>query len=479
MSNDDDIDDRNDRRSALDAFATAGREDRDEESRALMIPAQAFSSDLSRAIGAQQVAVMRDEARVLSKLKVLAAAAGTDWFYRWPVKNKDGSQSFVEGPSIKLCNDLARLYGNCDVDIQCVDLGHAYLFKARFVDYETGFSLARLFQQRKNQRTMKTDADRQADIVFQIGQSKAQRNVVRNALQTFADFALEEARGSIIEKIGKDLQRYRDRIVSALSREKIDVLRVERVMGRKAADWLATDVAEIIAMMKGVADGMASWEDTFPPLDQAAPQPVTEIKADDNVKPAPQSASDNLKAEAAAAEAKATAKEKKKTSPAPRQEPVDQGAGEAPARQSSTPAPAQQSAPPAPASTAAPEATEAKPAPSSPQAEPSAAPSAQGGEAAAAPVAGAAQSSGDAAPAQISAEDRTRLMAYSERLMGSMSSSGLQRRTSEFFANEVPDESTPLGALVQQIFDLHTERTKQRQGYGPTDVQKTVKAFLA
>jgi hypothetical protein len=42
----------------------------------------------------------------------LAAAAGSDWFYRFPVKKKDGGQDWIEGPSIKLANDIARIFGN-------------------------------------------------------------------------------------------------------------------------------------------------------------------------------------------------------------------------------------------------------------------------------------------------------------------------------------------------------------------------------
>src|SRR5215472_7843282 len=62
-----------------------------------------------RVIGAQPVAVYRDEARILQKLSALAAAAGSDWFYRFPVKKKDGGQDWIEGPSIKLANDIARI----------------------------------------------------------------------------------------------------------------------------------------------------------------------------------------------------------------------------------------------------------------------------------------------------------------------------------------------------------------------------------
>jgi len=84
--------DRDERFSALDQFAaTAPPEGRS------VIPQQAFSVGGDRIVGAQQVAVHRDEARVLSKLRALAAAAGDDWYYRFPVKNrKTNSTDYIE-----------------------------------------------------------------------------------------------------------------------------------------------------------------------------------------------------------------------------------------------------------------------------------------------------------------------------------------------------------------------------------------------
>jgi hypothetical protein len=38
------------------------------------------------------------------------------------------------------------------------------------------------------------------------------------------------------------------------------------VVGRPAAEWLAPDIARVIAMMAAVVDGMAALDETFPPL---------------------------------------------------------------------------------------------------------------------------------------------------------------------------------------------------------------------
>ena len=124
---------------------------------------QPMASPADRVFGAQQVAVYRDETRVLQKLAALGAAAGDDWFYRFPVKN-NGQKTFIEGPSIKLANDLARIYGNCEVDTRVVDVGGSWIIYARFTDYETGYALTRPFQQNKNaSRLGGADEDRRRD----------------------------------------------------------------------------------------------------------------------------------------------------------------------------------------------------------------------------------------------------------------------------------------------------------------------------
>jgi hypothetical protein len=264
-----------DRRGALAQFANAaGQLQQPVPSGHSLVRPTAGLAD--RVIGAQLVAVHRDEARILQKLEQLAAAAGPDWFYRFPVKKKDGGQDWIEGPSIKLANDVARIFGNNINEVREIDVGDAWVFYARFSDIETGFSMERAYRQRKSQTSMKTkDADRQLDIAYQIGQSKAIRNCIINSLQIYADYAFEHARNSLVDKIGKDLANYRQRTLEGLARIPIALNRVERVIGRPNQSWLAPDIARVIAMAKAVSDGMASADETFPPLEQPAPQPAT------------------------------------------------------------------------------------------------------------------------------------------------------------------------------------------------------------
>jgi len=231
-----------------------------------------------RIIGAQHVEVYRDEPRILQNLNALAAAAGDDWFYRFPVKTKAGGTDYIEGPSIKLANAVARIYGNNINEVRELDVGDAWVFYARFTDLETGFSMERAYRQRKSQGSMKTrDADRQLDIAYQIGQSKAIRNCIVNALGVYCDFAFEGARNSLIDKIGKDLDRWRERTLAGLGKIPVEQTRAERVIGRAARDWTASHVAQVVAMMKSIADGMATADEVFPPIAEQKGHPDGQV----------------------------------------------------------------------------------------------------------------------------------------------------------------------------------------------------------
>jgi hypothetical protein len=265
-----------DQRKALDEFANAGSQPNQPSGHALVRPTTGIAE---RIVGAQHVAVQRDEAKILQKLTTLAAAASDAWYYRFPVRTAGGGQDWIEGASIKLANDLARIYGNNSTEVREIDVGDAFVFYARFTDIETGFSMERAYRQRKGQRSMKTkDPDRQLDIAYQIGQSKAIRNVIVNSLQTFADFAFEAARDSLVQKIGKDVDAWRKRTLDGINRIPMELHRVERVVGRPAKDWLAPDIARVIAMMKSIADGMATADEMFPADQQV--QTAQEVAAE-------------------------------------------------------------------------------------------------------------------------------------------------------------------------------------------------------
>lgn len=287
---------------------------------ALMAPGAGQSPNITISdaiITAQKVSVERDLPKVIRNIKTLAAVAGEDWYYRFPVKKKGGGTDQIEGPTIKCAQNVAREYGNCQVDCRAIDQGGSWMIYARFVDYETGFSLTRPFQADKAKSTMNTkDAGRQQEIAFAIGVSKATRNVITNALETFTNLAFEEAKNNLVEKVGKRLAEYRQRARDRLKQLDVDEKRAEAQIGRKADEWLAPDVARVIAELKSVADGMAAAEDIWPPL--AAPEPKRE---DFKKPPADEKAAE--KEEGAAARDQAADEPKDQGKPAEAEKPAE------------------------------------------------------------------------------------------------------------------------------------------------------------
>lgn len=216
-------------------------------------------------ITAQRVAIARDVTRIMARMQQLAAIGGESWVYRWQVNNRStGSKDTIEGGTIKLANDLAREWGNCQVDIRVVDEGAHWMFYGRFVDLETGYALTRPYQQRKSQNTGMKDQQRALDMVMQIGASKCIRNVVLNALQTMTDYCLDLADNSVQERVRKDPERARSWIIGQLEKLNVDVKRVERVVGYTTKNFTVPVMAGLYAQIRSVIDGMVLADDIWP-----------------------------------------------------------------------------------------------------------------------------------------------------------------------------------------------------------------------
>lgn len=229
-------------------------------------PGPALDEAMANIITAQRVAVKRDIRSILTNIKSLAAGAGQQFYYSWSVNDRaNNRQSLVEGLGIKGAMAVATCYGNCRVDAVIAQETQSHVtFAARFVDFETGFTLTRLFQQRKNQNTGMKDKDRAADLVFQIGQSKAIRNVIIQALPTYCEEAKEAAKSALIGRIADNPDGARNHILGRLEDLGIEVNRVERVVGRTVAKWSAQHMARIWAELTAIQDGLADADDLYP-----------------------------------------------------------------------------------------------------------------------------------------------------------------------------------------------------------------------
>jgi len=225
-------------------------------------------------ITARRVEVARNLPKILAEVKALAAAAGTDWFYRFPVwNNRKRRQEFIEGPSIKLANSILMLYGNAAVDCRIVEHSpREWMIYAKFVDYERGVSLVRPWLQDKGSAKLGGDDEgRKLNIALQIGVSKAERNAIVNGLQILSDFAFDEAQKNLVEKIGRNVEQYRARALKWFEENNVELKRVELVMGRASKEWMAPDLARLAAEVKAVEDGMSTVDETWPR--EPAPEP--------------------------------------------------------------------------------------------------------------------------------------------------------------------------------------------------------------
>lgn len=297
------------------------------------VPGSATDRALAEVVTAQKVAQKRDIGRVMLECRRLGAMAGGQFYYSIPFKNrKKGTTDFVEGISIKGAMAVAATYGNAKVEAMVVGETQAHwIFGARFIDYETGFTLIRTFQQRKGQGTGMSDKERELDIVYQIGQSKALRNVIKDALPMYCDEAFQAAKQGIVDRIGKNMEETRKYILKQLEEADFPVARVERMHSRKADKWTARDMAAIVSEIQQVKDGMALAEEVWPeadedgvvPGDEAEAKPTPKPKANARPKPA------NTDNAARSEEKKPEPKPAPKPAPAPEPEPeTHQGHGD-------------------------------------------------------------------------------------------------------------------------------------------------------
>jgi len=159
-------------------------------------PVQRMQTRYATAVSVQKARQLSDvERRIMDEARI----AGDAFYYGWG-KGKDR----IEGASQELAFSLARCWGNCAVELEDVqDTDSAWVFTCTFVDLETGFTLSRQFRQSKHWTIYgKHDRERKDDIRFQIGQSKAARNVILKALpQWLIDKAMTAAKEGVGEKL--------------------------------------------------------------------------------------------------------------------------------------------------------------------------------------------------------------------------------------------------------------------------------------
>ncbi len=229
-------------------------------------------------------AIAVQQPRVLTRVEKMAmeesALLGSDAYYGWGA-GKDS----VEGPSVGLAMSLCRCWGNCAVDMgEVQDLPDAWIFTAKFVDLETGYTLTRQFRQSKKWVVHgKFDEARKDDIRFQIGQSKAVRNVVLNAVPKWLTRrALDKAKGGVREAVEAaiathGIEKVVAKAVSRLADLGVDEARILAAMGRKA---VAALTVEDLVILRGNIAALESGADDIDGVFPVKPEYVAAVDPD-------------------------------------------------------------------------------------------------------------------------------------------------------------------------------------------------------
>lgn len=214
----------------------------------------------------------RSLSQMVSAVLAEAEQAGSSFYYRWEVENrKTGNKTEVIGGSIDLAASIFRSYGNCAMDLQCNETPSHYFFTATMIDLESGMSWPRMFRQRKSQALGRFDQDRQEDIVFQIGQSKAMRNAVLSVMPRWVvEKAIETARQAEINRLtGKgNIELARGEMLRYFAKLGVTKERIEVRLGKPIDETAPEDIADLRALAGAIKDRMTTVGEAFPTMEK-------------------------------------------------------------------------------------------------------------------------------------------------------------------------------------------------------------------
>ncbi len=208
------------------------------------------------------------ERRVLEE----ASIAGDDFYYSW----QQGGET-IEGLSVGAALAMVRNFGNCAVDVKVEEQPFSYIFSATFIDLETGFNLTRTFRQNKQSPKSKSGKDiykgeRGIDIVFQIGQSKAIRNVVLNAVPNWlSKKVIMKSKDKIINQIKEmGIPKASQKIIDKAKKLGIPIENIQAIFGKT---WDVEHIVQISSALRAIEDGVENASDRFPDVAHPEQQP--------------------------------------------------------------------------------------------------------------------------------------------------------------------------------------------------------------
>lgn len=236
----------------------------------------------SRTVTAQRIAVPRDLDKYKAAVIREAALCGEndEFEYRWTVNGKGGKQT-IEGVSVDGAMIMLRNFGNCAVETDVIEnTPRHWVFRSTFIDWETGFTYERCFQQRKQPPLGMKDEDRALDMAFQIGQSKSQRNTIVKAMPVWLVRAATNAARDAAAAGIKDVPAKAKEAISSFAKKNVTQAQLEAKIGATVDMWNVRDILTLRAIAKAIKDRETTVENEFPPIVEAPAQlPPTEAPA--------------------------------------------------------------------------------------------------------------------------------------------------------------------------------------------------------
>lgn len=263
------------RPNAAETFNTAG------EAISRGATVQAIQTKYATAVAVQKP---RNIHAIEKACKDEAAMAGESCFYGWGT-----GDDRIEGPSVDCAMIAVRNWGNCAVTMEpMIETPTSYIFTAAFVDLETGFTIERQFRQSKNWKVYgRMDEERKADVRFQLGASKATRNVVLKAMPAWLiDRMMDQAKSGVREKLeayikDKGIDAARSLALRALEKYGVTQDRIEAKFGKKMPAWAVEELVILKGDLKALESGQESSDVLFPDPKASEPESTPEASAGD------------------------------------------------------------------------------------------------------------------------------------------------------------------------------------------------------
>lgn len=231
-------------------------------------------------VTALQVQKPRDIDQVIDAIKRECEFGGDDLYYGWTLQRGKSAGKKIEGGSIGLATSLARAYGNVWIPVTMQETEEAFLFTATFIDLETGFNLQRIFRtDRTGDIPGEYEPARKEDIKFQIGQSKAIRNVILNGgiPRWLVNSAVKWAKDAVINNITKEgLAKATANAIDFFAKNGIKEKDLIDYIGAPKTNWTAENIAHLRGIAQRLKDEDISPEQALAEMKEAkSEEPVS------------------------------------------------------------------------------------------------------------------------------------------------------------------------------------------------------------